>query len=106
MKLEFVGFIFLNILKIIYGKYVFNNYFWIRHINLLFILNFKGSLAHTDLIRDLFGNYDKRIRPFAENGTAVKVHVTIVLGILIEMVLAKIFLKMLLTLRRGCLNLF
>uniref|UniRef100_A0A914EM45 Neurotransmitter-gated ion-channel ligand-binding domain-containing protein n=1 Tax=Acrobeloides nanus TaxID=290746 RepID=A0A914EM45_9BILA len=38
-----------------------------------------------NLLKSLFKNYDKRIRPYADNGTAVIVHMTIVLGILIEL---------------------
>ncbi|KAI1706002.1 neurotransmitter-gated ion-channel ligand binding domain-containing protein [Ditylenchus destructor] len=41
--------------------------------------------SHYRLLTNLFSHYDKRIRPFADNGTAVQVHMSIVLGILIEM---------------------
>lgn len=40
----------------------------------------------TDLLEHLFKSYDRRVRPYADNKTAVYVHMTIVLGIMIEMV--------------------
>ncbi|KAH7684608.1 Protein LGC-9, partial [Aphelenchoides avenae] len=39
----------------------------------------------TDLLEHLFKSYDRRVRPYADNKTAVYVHMTIVLGIMIEM---------------------
>uniref|UniRef100_A0A915EH17 Neurotransmitter-gated ion-channel ligand-binding domain-containing protein n=1 Tax=Ditylenchus dipsaci TaxID=166011 RepID=A0A915EH17_9BILA len=41
--------------------------------------------THSSLMNKLFSNYDKKIRPYADNKTAVHVQMTIVLGILIEM---------------------
>ena len=49
-------------------------------------MKIKFSGNSENLLKSLFKNYDKRIRPYADNGTAVIVHMTIVLGILIELV--------------------
>jgi len=55
------------------------------------------SSPHQRLLSELFHNYDKRLQPVGENKFSKTVHinVTIVLGILIEMVWKKFFLKFL-----------
>ena len=61
----------------------------------LFTILFKlfynlGISPAETLLNDMFHGYDKRIRPFAANNTPVMVDMTIVLGILIELVILKL----------------
>jgi hypothetical protein len=44
----------------------------------------SAESATESLLDHVFSNYDKRIRPFSESHNPVKVQMTIVLGILIE----------------------
>ncbi|CAD5221732.1 unnamed protein product [Bursaphelenchus okinawaensis] len=53
-----------------------------RHMNVSHVA--KESISRK-LLDTLFVSYDKRIRPYADKRSAVRVHMTIVLGILIEM---------------------
>ncbi|KAH7707874.1 Protein LGC-9 [Aphelenchoides avenae] len=63
----------------------------LRRIFLLFASVKFAALSNvtyvgtTDLLEHLFKSYDRRVRPYADNKTAVYVHMTIVLGIMIEM---------------------
>ncbi|CAD5227927.1 unnamed protein product [Bursaphelenchus xylophilus] len=55
-----------------------------QHVNTTRDVN-TTECASRRLLGSLFESYDKRIRPYADRRVAVRVHMTIVLGILIEM---------------------